>query len=305
MQYCFTFLFFVSTIVGSAQNVGIGNLFPAYKLDVNGTMRTVGRSYFNDHVLVGTPSGPDYYSLQVNDGEMAIYSIAHNKHWVLHYRSIYSQFAITESSNGTGTVRLVINNGGNVGIGTYQPTAKLHVEDGDLKINNGQVTLSNNGTDKGFVQLSGENIRVGTFSSNNTGSFVVRTNGADRMEIDASGNTELSGNLTVSGGKGIIKNAEGSGQLKYYTEAFTFSTGSLGGHALSGEGSILFSVPFSSTPVVTVGNIVSTGGISGELYRVQLILYGCNTTGCKARLLNTSPSAVNYSVTWNIVCIGQ
>ena len=305
MRYYFVLLFLFYTVSSSAQNVGIGTSFPGYKLDVNGTLRTIGNSYFNNHVVVGTPSGPDYFSLQVNDGEMAIYNTAHNKHWYLHYRSTYSQFAITESSNGSGTVRLVINNGGNVGIGTFQPAAKLHVEDGDLKMNNGQVTLSNNGTDKGFVQLSGENIRVGTFSSNNTGSFVVRTNGADRMEIDASGNTELSGNLTVTGGKGIMRNAEGSAQLKYYTEAFTFSTGSLPGNALSGEGAIAFSVPFSSTPVVYVGNIVSTGGVSGELYRVQLILYGCNTTSCKARLLNTSPNTVNYSITWNVVCIGQ
>ena len=30
-----------------------------------------------------------------------------------------------------------------------------------------------------------------------------------------------------------------------------------------------------------------------------------STTNCKCRLLNTSPNAVNYDVTYNIICIGQ
>jgi hypothetical protein len=80
----------------------------------------------------------------------------------------------------------------------------------------------------------------------------------------------------------------------------------MGGFALSGEGNFGFSgAGFTTTPAVMVGDIVSTGGSAGELYRMQLIIYGCNTTSCKARLLNTSPSAINYSVTWNIICIGN
>jgi hypothetical protein len=53
------------------------------------------------------------------------------------------------------------------------------------------------------------------------------------------------------------------------------------------------------------GDIVSTGGTAGQLYRVIPIIYGCTTTSCKIRLLNTSPSAIDYDVTWNVVCIGN
>jgi hypothetical protein len=79
----------------------------------------------------------------------------------------------------------------------------------------------------------------------------------------------------------------------------------LNGNELSGEGTFGISGGFTSAPQVMVGDIVSTGGSAGQLYRVQLIVYGCTATSCKARLLNTSPNAVNYSITWNIICIGE
>ncbi len=124
--------------------------------------------------------------------------------------------------------------------------------------------------------------------------------------INGTGNLDVDGNLTVNDGKGVIRNSAGSGQLKYYTRTAAFSTGNLAGNALSAEGSIGFtSGIFTQPPQVFVGNIVSTGGTAGQLYRVQLILYGVTTTSCKARLLNTSPNPVNYSITWNIICIGQ
>ena len=94
-------------------------------------------------------------------------------------------------------------------------------------------------------------------------------------------------------------------QLKYYTRETAFSV-ALAGDALSGEGSFGFaSAGFTTVPVVMPADIVSTGGTSGQLYRVQMIIYGCTTTSCKVRLLNTSPNAINYDVTWNVVCIGN
>lgn len=64
-----------------------------------------------------------------------------------------------------------------------------------------------------------------------------------------------------------------------------------------------------SIPKVFVGDVEVTGGTVGELYRVQLMLYGCSTaagtTICKAKLLNTSPNPVNYTITWNCVAIGN
>ena len=227
--------------------MGIGTSSPDYKLEVIGSIHSTSNGYFEGNLGVGTTSPS--YKLQVNNGQIALYNTTDSKAWFMSYSSASNYFYLSEN----GTNRMVVMNGGNVGIGTSSPDEKLDV----------------NG-----------NLRVA-----------------------ASANIEA--NLTVSGGKGIMRNAQTTGQLKYYTREVAFGA-ALGGFDLSAEGSFGFaSAGFSTTPVVMVGDIVSTGGTTGQLYRVQLIIYGCNTEGCKARLLNTSENAVNYSITWNIVCIGN
>lgn len=230
-----------------AQNVGIGTSTPDYKLEVVGIIRGTSNGYFDGSVGIGTVSPG--YKLQVNNGQIALYNTTDAKTWYFGYTSTSNYFYLSEG----GTNRIVVENGGNVGIGTSSPFEKLDVN----------------------------------------GNLNVRSS------------ANIDGSLTVNGGKGIMRNAQTTGQLKYYTREVAFGA-LLGGFDLSGEGSFGFaSAGFTTTPVVTVGDIVSTGGTSGELFRVQLIIYGCNTTSCKARLLNTSPSAVNYNITWNIICIGN
>jgi hypothetical protein len=241
---------FISLLAGGlvySQNVGIGTSTPDYKLEVIGSIHSTSNGYFEGNLGVGTTSPS--YKLQVNNGQIALYNTTDSKAWFFSYSSASNYFYLSEN----GTNRMVVLNGGNVGIGTSSPDEKLDV----------------NG-----------NLRVA-----------------------ASANIE--GSLTVNGGKGVMRNAQSTGQLKYYTREVTFEAG-LGGFALSDEGNFGFSAAgFTTTPAVMVGDIVSTGGSAGQLYRMQLIIYGCNTTSCKARLLNTSPNAINYSVTWNIICIGN
>jgi hypothetical protein len=125
-----------------------------------------------------------------------------------------------------------------------------------------------------------------------------------RFQSDVS----VTGTVTVNGNKGVAYNAASATNLKIYP----FTTATFGavlpGFGLSAEGAIVFGGGFTSVPKVFVGDIDVTGGSSGELYRVQLQLYGCTTTAgnttCKARLLNTSPNPVNYNITWNCVAIG-
>jgi hypothetical protein len=240
-------MFLVTSMLSFSQNVGIGTSTPDYKLDVVGTIHSTSNTYIEGALGVGTISPS--YKFQVNNGNIALYNTTDLKTWYFGYTSTSNYFYLSES----GTNRLVLLNGGNVGIGTSSPDEKLDVN-GNLRI---------------------------------------------------AANANIVGNLTVNGGQGIMRNTAGSAQLKYYTREVAFGA-ILGGFALSGEGSFGFaSAGFTTTPVVTVGDIVSTGGTAGQLYRVQLVIYGCNTTSCKARLLNTSPNAVDYDITWNIICIGN
>ena len=122
-------------------------------------------------------------------------------------------------------------------------------------------------------------------------------------------NAAVDGTLTVNNGKGVAYNSTSATNLKIYTFTTATFTAILPGFGLSAEGAISFNGGFTGVPRVFVGDIDVTGGASGELYRVQLVLYGCTTvsgtSSCKARLLNTSPNPVNYSITWNCVAIGN
>ncbi|MEO8116371.1 MAG: hypothetical protein ABI653_01905 [Bacteroidota bacterium] len=229
-----------------AQNVGIGNTNPLYKLDVNGIIHSSSDAYFAGYVGIGTVS--PIYKMTVVDGSVALYNSSDSKYWVMNYSSGGDYFNINED----GTARLVIANGGNVGIGNTTPTAKL-----DL-----------------------------------TGTFKV------------SGTATFAGDILVKGNKGVMYNAQGSTNIRYYTRTAAFTIVSLAPHTLTAEASIGFS-GFTTTPQVYVGNITSNGGTTGPLYQLQLVIYDVTATSCHARILNTSNSTINQTITWNIMCIGN
>jgi hypothetical protein len=74
--------------------------------------------------------------------------------------------------NGTGTVS-----------GNLQTNS-------NIVINNATATLQLKTTsaEKAFVQLNGDDLRVGTYATNISGKFVVRTGGGDHVFVDSAGN---------------------------------------------------------------------------------------------------------------------
>jgi hypothetical protein len=98
------------------------------------------------------------------------------------------------------------NVSGNVGIGNSSPLEKLHLT-GNLQQDNGIVTLNNpagmiqfqnTGVNKTYMQLSGDNLRLGTNSGNQFGKTIFRLAGQDRVLIDSTGNVQVLGLQDVS-----------------------------------------------------------------------------------------------------------
>jgi hypothetical protein len=238
--------------------------------------------------------------------------------------------------NGMGfftnnTRRMTIDSTGQVGIGTINPLQTLHVS-GNTYLS-GNVGIGSSTPDYAFENLWGYNymfygLGVGTVPNSTymldvgsalpsriqgalttNGTFTVNDNAVVNGTFTVNGNATVDGTLTVNNGKGVAYNANSGTNLRIYT----FTTATFGavlpGFGLSAEGAIAFNGGFTGVPRVFVGDIDVTGGSSGELYRVQLQLYGCSTsagvTSCKARLLNTSPNSVNYNITWNCMAIGN
>lgn len=148
--------------------------------------------------------------------------------------------ARSKSAYGT-TYNLALNPiGGNVGIGTTTPTAKLNLVGGGIRIATGFTNTAtrpsintssignyeirgvggatqNDGTDDGFLRLSaggGTNANsqasidisgystVGEMNNN----IVMRTIGTERLRIDNAGTTTLTGNLNGTSGSSTLAN---------------------------------------------------------------------------------------------------
>ncbi len=286
----------------NAQRVGIGTTTPNARLAVDSSIM-IDQANANDGTL--TKSALIFGS----DGKAGI------------VRSFVNG---SSGRNGLGfftnnTRRMTIDSTGQVGIGTINPLATLHVS-GTAYVS-GSLGLGTSTPDYAFQNLWGYNhmfygLGVGTLPSStyllDVGSTdPSRFRGALQVDgtLTANGNAAVDGTLTVNNGKGVAYNSTSATNLKIHP----FTTGTfvaiLGGHQLSAEGAIAFNGGFTGVPRVFVGDEELSGGTVGELHRVELKLYGCSTTSgtttCKARLLNTSPNSVNYSITWNCVAIGN
>lgn len=114
----------------------------------------------------------------------------------------------------SATRKWVYNGSDSVGIGTAAPLAKLHVNNGDLRVSNADINIVNGdllmnksggifqmqdaGVNRGYVQLSGDNLRLGTNAGNSTGNVIVRLNGTDRITVNPDGDVNLSGGRITS-----------------------------------------------------------------------------------------------------------
>ena len=179
---------------GSNLNVGIGTAIPGAKLDVRGNISTTGR-VDADGVIEGAGLSSSG-SLYVNGTSLL-------------------QGAVT--ANATGLF-----------YGTITSNAGMVINDAA-----GTLTYKTGGDDKGFVQLSGNDLRMGTHSTNTAGKFIVRTGGSNNLIVTSDGNTGIGideplAKLHINAGSAnaaLRLQADGSPSLQFYSG--TTSIGSI------------------------------------------------------------------------------
>lgn len=186
-------------IYNSTDSIGIGTTTPDEKLELrNGNMllsQDISNSFnyikFNNSVplsdgytknqglsfsIGGTSKARIAHVAASNNGRQLRFSVQND---------LFANMAITDE--------------GQVGINTEFPHAVLDIRGSNVSGNTLQLTddegpiiqlkNSEGGTglmDKGFIQLSENDLRIGTNSENTTGKFIVRTNGVNQLEIDGS-----------------------------------------------------------------------------------------------------------------------
>jgi hypothetical protein len=195
-------------VYNTTDSIGIGTSVPSEKLHLsNGQIRLSRTASYDNQIVFSMPvaqlaSEREGLRFQVAGADKAFMGYLSN--------SSTPNF-LRFSANGVNQNDLVIDENGNTGIGTSTPIAKLDVA-GNMNIDatNPTLQLQNAGVDKGFLQLSADNIRIGTNSSNSEGKFVIRTGGADRVYVDGSGmsigtTTAASGYLLKVGGRVICE----------------------------------------------------------------------------------------------------
>ncbi|NOT50821.1 MAG: hypothetical protein HOP10_06055 [Chitinophagaceae bacterium] len=81
-----------------------------------------------------------------------------------------------------GVDKIWIDENGQLGIGTATPVSALTING-----TNPYIEMQNAGVNKGFLMVNGNDLRIGTNSTNTTGNLVLQTKLIDRMTIDETG----------------------------------------------------------------------------------------------------------------------
>ena len=178
-------------------NVGIGTTSPDSKLDVNGALRISGGTQRLNFVTDQAGS----------DGGFLVYRKSPGIQFIRPDNTVLGRMEYVDTLDFANFLRFhtgssqsndfTITSAHAVGIGTNDPQAKLQVSGGageQVRIHAASDPILQftegflgNQTKKGYVQVSGDNLRLGTNSGNTAGKFIVRNNGTDRFFIDASG----------------------------------------------------------------------------------------------------------------------
>ncbi|GAB3909978.1 autotransporter outer membrane beta-barrel domain-containing protein [Mucilaginibacter boryungensis] len=157
--------------INSLGNIGIGTITPSYKLQVNGS--TAGISNTTTDWVVGSTGSIINLSTGASTG------------------NTYSSLNALSNGGGAWSDLAIQSGGGNVGIGTTNPSLKLDINgqlliEGNNSLNLGTTShqITNN---SGIViqqNTAGEDISINNLQNN---SLIFKTTNTERVKIDGSG----------------------------------------------------------------------------------------------------------------------
>ncbi len=228
MKKLTTIVALVLIIISKGQllaQTGIGTTAPVNKLQVEGAAADPATSGATANGILRLSGTTGIHVLDMGVSYSATYA------WIQ---------ARSESAYGTNYNLILNPNGGNVGIGTTAPTAKLNLVGGGIRIATGfgntatrpAINTSsigsyeirgvggatqNDATDDGFLRLSAgggsassgqSSIEISGYSTiaDMNNNIVLRTAGTERMRIDNAGTTTLAGNLNGTSGTSTLAN---------------------------------------------------------------------------------------------------
>ena len=166
--------------IDTAGNVGIGTNDPFLKFYVDGNSRVEGNLMVGDAARANTPQTALHVKSSSTNARIRIEdSDSSNQYW-----DFYVNQGDGLHFNEDTETRVTFKEGGNVGIGTNDPDALLHV----YSAGNGEIEVERNGGAKINLQAQASKAVVGTDSNHQ---LDLKTNGGARMTLLTNGDVGI------------------------------------------------------------------------------------------------------------------
>ncbi|MBC7935822.1 MAG: hypothetical protein H7Y86_10775 [Rhizobacter sp.] len=275
-------------------DVGLATAAPAEKLDIYGNIMLRGDLQLTRYS--GTTNNINFRfngSSSDNLTQGLFFKIAGNPRGFLTFR--HSDVA------GENKIRFGFYNGTNAEI----------ISSGQFILNaaaSPTIQLTSSGVEKGFIQLAGDDLRVGTNSGNSAGEFYFRLNGNNRILLASNGNMKIgsgtpatrldvsgdilsSGNVNASGNL-VTGNISVSDEIRNQSRTGTYSLIPLAYGRVDYNGSLISATSNVSVTRVSEGTYDIT--VSGVTSSCSIIAYGGPSTTAAYSTTNTC-RVTNYS----------
>lgn len=182
-------------LYNSSDSIGIGTATPDEKVEIyNGKLKLSTPSIVDENLIKFNAGAPLSGSWAKDQG----FKFYRNNNWVGTIRHIASsnngnsiRFSLRETFSGD----LTIDDEGHVGINTQFPAHPFSVNGygipgGTIDISDDDdpiIQLKTVGVEKAFMQVAGDDFRIGTNSSNSAGRVILRNGAINRLIVDEAG----------------------------------------------------------------------------------------------------------------------